>query len=232
MDSAINKIKKLLRMRRGGTPAEVATALRLAQEIAAKNGIDLAGIDSNDDERRSTMGHQDTPTGAQRTYEQSLANQILEGWFEVNTIFVRDYNAQGKLVCVLQIVGDESARRIAAYIYVFLVRAFRRSWRERADRRLRNRRAFLLGMYAGIVSQLPERKPREQEAGSALVQSRGAYIAKMYPDATTRKVNHDTTPSPSGNAGFLVGLKTRIRLGVDGHEGFSSLASPRMALNA
>jgi hypothetical protein len=37
MNTALEKIKKLLRMKRGGTQAEIETALALAQQIAAKH---------------------------------------------------------------------------------------------------------------------------------------------------------------------------------------------------
>jgi hypothetical protein len=49
--AALDKIRKLLRMKRGGTAGEVENALRMAQELAAKHGIDLNTVDPDVDER-------------------------------------------------------------------------------------------------------------------------------------------------------------------------------------
>jgi hypothetical protein len=62
-DEALDKIRKLLRMKRGGTPAEVETALAMAAEIARKHGIDLSGVDP-DHEPDQPIGHIDTVTSA------------------------------------------------------------------------------------------------------------------------------------------------------------------------
>ncbi len=56
IEKIIDKIKKLLRMKRGGTADEVATALRLARELADKHGIYLDGINP-DEQQKSDMSH-------------------------------------------------------------------------------------------------------------------------------------------------------------------------------
>lgn len=57
----IEKIRKLLRMQRGGTVDEITTALKLAQELAAKHGIDLNDVNPDDDgpKAEQPLGHKD-----------------------------------------------------------------------------------------------------------------------------------------------------------------------------
>ena len=54
-DAILERLKKLLRMKRGGTPDEIATALRLAQQIADEHGINLDSLNP-DEEGSSKMG--------------------------------------------------------------------------------------------------------------------------------------------------------------------------------
>jgi len=50
IDPIVEKIKSSIRMKRGGTPDEIATALRLAQELAAKHGINIGDVNPDEEE--------------------------------------------------------------------------------------------------------------------------------------------------------------------------------------
>jgi hypothetical protein len=213
MNKVIDRIKKLLRMKKGGTPEEIATALRLAQSIAADHGIDLAGINPDEDERARRIGHIDAP--ASRAYEQALANQVITGWFDCDTCFYEKINGR-RVTCVVHIAGEEHAREIGRYVYVFLVRAFRRAWQTRSNRRLRNRKAFLFGMYCGVVKNLPNRPSRAERDSNALVQSRRAYLQELHPNMKSINIKHGYAAVPAAWHGYREGLKTQIRPGVDG----------------
>ena len=231
MEGVIDKIKKLLRMKRGGTQAEIATALRLAQEIAAKHGINLDTVNPDDDERTRAIGHDDVRTPVRTAYEQELAYCVIRGWFDVHAIFRTDYDVRFRKACVLTIIGDESARQIGTYVYTFLVRAFRRAWRERVNRRLRDRRAFLFGMYAGIVSQLPDLKIQTDAGREGIVLSRKAYLDRLCPNRKQNPINHGAYSGMAAMAGHIEGLKTMIRPGVNGAESGEQLLSGRLALH-
>lgn len=81
-DEAIEKIKKLLRMQRGGTPGEVENALRLAQEIADKHSVDLNGVDP-DAEAQRPISHESIIHGARVQFECKYAALIVRAFFHV-----------------------------------------------------------------------------------------------------------------------------------------------------
>lgn len=213
MNPAIDKIKKLLRMKRGGTPEEIATAIRLAQALAAQHGIDLADINPDDDGRERRIGHVDAPAG--RAYEQALAAAIITGWFDCDTCF-SELRRNGRVTCTLHIAGEAHDREVGRYVYVFLVRAFRSAWRNRANRLLRNRKAYLHGMYYGIIHNLPRRLAGADRESNAMVQSRAAYLQKLCPNMKTKKMKACDARLHAAKHGYLEGLKTRIRQGVEG----------------
>ena len=92
MNPIIEKIKKLLRMKRGGTPDEVATALRLAQELAEKHGIDLNAVNPDDDgQREKPISHNDEVLGARASWESKYAGLVVSQFFKVSVF--RSVNA-------------------------------------------------------------------------------------------------------------------------------------------
>lgn len=207
----IENIRKLLRMRNGGTPDEIATALRLAQEMAAKHGIDLDSVNPNDDTRplRPVSAH-DAFKGARIQMECKYAGQICDEFFNVSVFTQRSWVEGVKL----KFVGTDLEVEVALHIYRFLVAHFRREWNTRTSR-LRNRQAFMWGMYLGLRSKLQERQPKQEEEGIVLVgrdlARRQDFISREFGEMTSVSLKPDHNASAALTAGWSAGRKTEIR---------------------
>ena len=79
-----DKIKKLLRMKRGGTPKEVATAMSLASELAEKYNIDLSAVNP-DDEGSGKVTHKDVILGYKVSIESKYSALIVYQFFNVGS---------------------------------------------------------------------------------------------------------------------------------------------------
>src|SRR6266571_1607867 len=84
-DKIIDKIRKLLRMQRGGTPGEVETALGLAAELARKHGIALDAVDP-DATPAQHITHLNTKTSARIQWECKYAALICNQFFNVHVL--------------------------------------------------------------------------------------------------------------------------------------------------
>jgi hypothetical protein len=213
MNTALEKIKKLLRMKRGGTPAEIETALALAQQIAAKHGIDLNAVDPNDESARQPIMHMDALSAARIQFECQYAGLVCEQFFNVSVFAWTRWNGRR-----LVFVGTKSDLDIAIYVYNFLVGHFRRDWRTRRGR-CRNRRAFMWGMYCGLCSKLRESQP-EPTAEEALIVTGHAvrlrdYIAENFGEMTSHDVEPDTDAHAAKLHGWRAGKETNIRPAVE-----------------
>ena len=219
--AALDKIKKLLRMKRGGTPDEISTALRLAQELAEKHGIDLSDVNADDEteHRERPLGHQDTILGARVQWECKYAMLLVQIFFNVNP-FLNTFTRSNpwRRVQGITFVGTELDRQIATYVYGFLVGHMRREWRTKRGR-CRNRQAFMYGMYLGIHSKLRERQPKAvNQAGLVLVDRALARRDKYVED--NFGALRDVETALTGNAekakleGWLAGRDTEIRSGL------------------
>ncbi len=224
----IEKLKKLLRMKRGGTPDEIATALELARSLAEKHGIDLNGIDPDapDREKRQPITHADIVIGGRIQWECNYASLICNEFFEVK-VFVNQFAWRKS---GLTFVGTAWDVEIAQYVYHFLVGHFRREWRDKRGR-CRNRRAFMFGMLCGLASKLRARRPK-QSAGlgivpvSAALQERKNYIALHFGDLTQTKAAPDSDAAAAENRGWQAGQDTEIRSGLEGNTPAQQLLNP------
>lgn len=217
--AAIEKIKKLLRMKRGGTQAEVETALNLARELAAKHGIDLDNINADDEQQKEMpIGHEDAFRGGRVQVECRYAGLICEHFFNV-AVFSRQVPNRSYpfYVFALTFVGTDWDREIAIYVYKFLVGHFRRSWNSRRGR-CRNRHAFMDGMYTGLFLKLKDRQPKV-EPGPGLIrieraiQRRNQYLAQ-FGKITERHMGSDSNADQARYRGYLAGQDTEIRSGL------------------
>lgn len=228
MSDIVEKIKKLLRMKRGGTPEEIATALRLAQELAEKHDIDLATVNPDDDSPKSErMGHSDPIQSARIQCEVQFAGLVCEQFFNVK-VFIRTLDGAWSKTgwrrvyrYALTFVGTEWEREVAAYVLHFLVGHFRREWKTRHGR-CRNREAFMWGMYCGLCEKLKERQPpvvhgsdRELVLISGAV-ARRDYVAKHFGELESHDVEPDTDATVAKWKGFQAGRETEIRPAVGG----------------
>jgi hypothetical protein len=227
----IEKIKKLLRMKRGGTPDEIATALRLAQELAAKHGIDLNNV--NPDESERPIRHEDEVLGVRVSWESKYAALVVSQFFNVEVF--RAVNEE-RSKYVYRFVGESWDIQIAIYVYRFLCGHFRRTWRTGRGR-ARNRQAFLWGMYCGLCSKLRDRQPKPiQEPGLIRVdrqlQRRKDYIQQHFGPFNSNSVEPDDEATAARMAGFIAGQKTEICQGVNGAEARPQIISGALQLNA
>ncbi len=217
----LEKIRKLLRMRRGGTPAEVETALSMAAELARKHGIDLAAVDP-DQEPATGIGHIDALTSARIGWECKYAALVVQEFFNVTVIHRRSAMPAGFCRQVvfhrLTFVGTRGDTEIARYVYSFLVRHFRHCWSTRRGR-ARNRRAFMHGMSHGVSRTLHEQRRRQvTEAGLVLISraiaQRNDYIARQFGELKEQNISPDTDAVAATIAGYRAGLETQIRSGL------------------
>src|SRR5689334_10423072 len=127
--SALDKIKKLLRMKRGGTQAEVETALNLARELAEKHGIDLEAVNPEEEEQQRPIGHESTEPSARLQFESIYASLICQKFFNVEVFRQKSVPRFGlffrsSYTVRLTFIGTDWDRQIAIYVYHFLVRHF------------------------------------------------------------------------------------------------------------
>jgi hypothetical protein len=214
-DAIIDKIKKLLRMKRGGTPDEIATALRLAQELAEKHGIDLDAVNPDEESiREKPIAHEDAVCGSRVSWESKYSAMIVDQFFKVRA-FKSVNDTQTKYV--LRFVGEEWDRQIAIYVYRFLCGHFRREWKTNRGR-LRNRQAFMWGMYIGLCQKLRARQPQTQEAGIVRAERglarRNQYIAEHWGELGSTSAKPDTDSAAARHRGWLAGRATEIHSGV------------------
>lgn len=212
-EAIIEKIRKLLRMKRGGTPDEVATALRLAQELAEKHGIDLGTVNP-DEEAERPINHMDAVHGARIQSECTYAGMICDHFFNVN-VFAAVTDDRTKYC--MRFVGTDWDTQIAIYVYHFLIGHFRREWRDKRGR-LRNRQAFMWGMYLGLSRKLRERQPLPVQTPGIIPVDRQLARRKQYIEARwkleTESAAPDTDSDQARYRGFLAGQETEIRGGV------------------
>ncbi|MEM1083266.1 MAG: DUF2786 domain-containing protein [Verrucomicrobiota bacterium] len=150
MSPALDRIKKLLRLSRcsAATPAEAANAMAKAISLAAEHGIDLNKV-STEEDFAAALTHRTEPS--QRGIPHRLASRLVRRHFGVDALFDK---VEGKPV--IHFVGLPENCDLAIYCYVFLVRTLRAAWRNRKNRRLRDRDAFLRGFAAVIDDKMPE----------------------------------------------------------------------------
>ncbi len=216
-DIIIEKIKKLLRMKRGGTPDEIATALRLAQGLAEKHGIDMNVVNPDEEAlREKPIAHDDAVCGARVSWESKYASLVCDSFFKVRVF--QSVTADG-FKYVLRFVGEEWDIQIAHYVYRFLCGHFRREWKTRRGR-CRNRQSFMYGMYSGLCQKLRERKPEPTEPGivraDQALARRNQYIADHFGELESQSAKPESASAKAHYRGWLAGRATEILSGLEG----------------
>ena len=220
-DAIIEKIRKLLRMKRGGTQGEIENALAAAARLAREPGINLDSI--NPDESAQEIRHVAEALNSRLPLEAKYACAILVNFFNVNVVVSKQYNLRrlfGHQYTVAYI-GLPWDTEVARYVFVFLQKHFRSAWAKRANRRLKNRAAFLEGMFLGLAAKLEDERNanRLDEAGLMLIgaarQRRLEYIQKHWPNAGTQDLKRDHSGAHASRlAGVRAGQDTNIRRAV------------------
>jgi hypothetical protein len=117
-------------------------------KMASENGIDLSSIPMDDTEHGG-MTH--VTESSQAGPAHKLASWLVKRHFSVATLF----DSSGRKP-VIHFIGIETNCQLASYCYTYLVRSSRAAWRNRQNRRLRDRQSFLKGYFAAIDSLMPE----------------------------------------------------------------------------
>lgn len=222
-EAVIEKIKKLLRMKRGGTPGEIENALAAAARLAREHGINLEGVNPDEEHDAQRITHMTDALGLRIPLEAKFAAAILVNFFNVQILFKSALNRWFlKKKGTITFVGTKWDCEVARYVFVFLQRHFRYSWNHRANRRLKNREAFLNGMFLGLAAKLEAQQP-EPAVGEGLIrvekalQMRKDYLAKLCPQAKDQNLpGNDSDAWAAKLAGVDAGKKTEIRSGLNG----------------
>lgn len=213
MNPIIEKIKKLLRMKRGGTPAEIATALKLAQELAAKHNIDLAAINP-DDEGEGKIAHEDVILGSRVPWECKYSALVCLNFFHVNCLF-----HQLRFEKRLAFIGTQRDIEISRYVYTFIVRSMRDLWKNKRGRS-KDRRSFLYGIFLAICSTLREQQAQQETREGLLVINRGLalrsnYMTKHFGATKESDARPDNNADCSIQNGYYAGKSIEINKGLN-----------------
>jgi hypothetical protein len=220
-DEAIEKIKKLLRMKRGGTAGEVENALAAAAKIAREFGISMESVNPDEAAERERITHVEDLLKSRLPAEARFAAAIVINFFNVQCLLRRSWRYS------ITFVGTAWDCEIARYVFVFLQGHFRRSWHRRENKRLKNRLAFLNGMFLGLAAKLEAERPHPDvenpEGKSALIridranQQRKDYLARLCPQAKDSNLPEDDSDAFAAKlAGVAAGQRTNIRSGLKG----------------
>lgn len=207
MNDILEKIKKLLRLSRSANQHEAELAMQRALELAARHRIDISKLDPDD--TQSTINHATSRSWKRFPIEAKLAAVIIKNFFHVDVVLScpSDYEQ------VAFFIGTPSEIAIADYVFGFLVGHFQRSWTQRKNRRLKNRKNFIHGMFYGISKKLSEAKVDQaaKSSASALSISCAHYIKTHLgqTDSKAFKPNSDQNSS-SFLHGYMVGSQTTI----------------------
>lgn len=237
MNPIVEKIKKLLRMKRGGTPDEIATALAMAAELARKHGIDLSSVDPDAPEAKP-ISHIDAKTAARLQDECRYAALVCQHFFNVTALITDAPSKSFRRWRDFKIIfiGTDTDQQIALYVFEFLCGHFRRAWIRRPNKRLRDRSAFLNGMFQGLCSKLDSQRA-QQVSGEGLMRldqqvvRRSQYMAENFGETKSTSIKSSDSQAAL-YAGWVEGKKTEILSGLeDGSEGVAVLpAGARMLL--
>lgn len=214
----VEKVKKLLRLARSANPHEAQLALQRALELAREHGIAVGGLNPDEQAKEKTVTHRDTDPAQRLSYDSRYAAMVCQRFFNVATVErakIAFSDGWPRRVVYLMFVGSSSDLEIALYVYGFLKHHFAFCWRKHRGR-LRNRQAFVYGMFQGVFANLLESKPPvepvEAKGTELAIDARRNYIVAVVGKTTARDFR------PPGNdaraatwAGFLHGQKTSIR---------------------
>jgi hypothetical protein len=214
----IERIKKLLRLARSANQHEAALAMEKAMALAAEHRVEVEKLDVYHDAARVThRDHEDRL--ARLSDEYQFAARICQRFFRVRCIVRNSWHTpEGKWLPVsreyIALVGTATDVEIALYVLGFLVHHFRFCWRHHRGR-VRNRRAFLTGMFRGLHAKLAAAEPPVPvESHNALIVSHDAYIAAHIGKTTDRANREDDDAHAALLAGWHQGQKTQIHGGL------------------
>lgn len=207
MNPILDRIRKLLRLSKcsKASPNEAAVALAKAMQLAAENGIDLAKISTEDSDANVT--HRTTP--ATFGVAERNASSLVKRHFNVDALFATQ---DGKKV--IHFTGYPETCDLAIYVFVYLVRSAKSAWKNRTNKRLKNRESFIFGFFLAIEELMP---PTFHQPG--LVPSFRAYTEQVLLSGRkiiTKPVAPKSTTIKSLTSGWIAGQKNGIHAPLRG----------------
>jgi hypothetical protein len=205
-ESVIETIKKLLRMKHGGTQAEIETALLLAQKLAAKHNLDLNKINP-DEAKREPITH-DVSRAHRIQWECKYAALIIDTFFNVRALT----SCEGIIF-----IGTKTDLEIAMYTYNYLIQIFRLTWKMKRGR-VRNRQIFLYGIYAGLFEKLRKQQPKPEEQEGLILVSHALRLeeyVKNFGPHESKSIKPDGNVSAAFSQGYRHGESIEIRKGIN-----------------
>lgn len=217
----IERIRKLLRLARSSNPHEAELALARALELAREHDVSIEGLNPDEQAKERKVTHHDMSIEARLTYDKRYAWAICRSFFNVSSVEVGCIRMVDGWPChgvKMMVVGTEADISIALWVYDFLIRHFSFCWRHYRGR-LRNRHAYVHGMFLGIHSKLQEKNPSAtvERAHAIVLQERKSYIA-----AVIGKTEPKMMGAPDGDAraatwaGYARGRNTNIAMPIHG----------------
>lgn len=145
------RLEKLLRLARdrAASPHEAATALHKAAQLAQEHGIDLESINLSADS--STPGASPLRHSRAKSDKGQVARHaanLIRKQFGCRVVFL--YGRE------IVIVGPGTFVEVALYAFQYIRRAINSAWKNRSNRRLRDRNGFVAGFAAAISEAMPE----------------------------------------------------------------------------
>lgn len=209
--TAIDKIKKCLRLARSCEPAEAAAALRQARKLMAEFGFN--------DEAAFEAGEADAKSGAAVTpplWETRLAG-VVGGAFACRHIF-----SSSRLGGKWRFIGTSGAEQIAAYSFAVLYRQCKAARKAHADKHLKRcgpknkvirSDEFCMGWVFAASELVPQ-----QERTVAQTTAIQAYVAQHYPNLGKLDPIHRESKRPTDDAwhGVQAGQQAQLNKGVGG----------------
>lgn len=207
--AALDKIKKLLAMKRGGTQHEAETAEALAAALALKAGIDLDTVSIDDaPPAQAPITHRTFGEWVKAPPEATYSLVICVEFFNVSSMQVSGWTD------ALIAIGTERDLDIAGYVFNFLKREFCWQWNHRSGRS-RKRTAFIYGCYCGLVRKLRERAPQGEGLVVHEEERRKRYMREKWPNSTSESIEPKKgRDGAARRAGYGAGLDIEIRGGL------------------
>jgi len=180
----LEKIRKLLNLAdtsRGGTEAEMETAMRKAQELAMEHNIDLAQVPMGEVKRGAiNVGHIIIrPVG--KFYLRPVhfeIMQVMQECFGVKLVMNAYRSGSHKFLVALTVIGEQVDMELAQFTWHFLCNVFPRCWTTYS--KARNvpwgsfviSRSYYTGLRQGIIAtnkKIVDSLPKDQKDKYALV---------------------------------------------------------------
>lgn len=218
----VEKIKKLLRLARSSNPHEAQLALARALELAREHHVAIEGLNPDDAAKEKTVTHEDTEPSLRLSYDKEYAVRICSLFFGITAVFrtaIVMHRGWPKRARHVSFVGTPTDVTIALYVYGFLQQHFAFCWRKHKGR-LRNRHAFIDGMFRGIVRRLFDAQPetdRNVTGTELVVAERESYIAQHIGKTNAYAYGQpDHNAQAALNAGWHEGRNTVIAKPLNG----------------